>query len=184
MGYSNDFDEWRDGEQVVSGEKEQQFGRLLPRFVPGNDSLSDRASALFYHLGKEIKIGLFSSKRESPDVRIEERIDLDIYQDYFRNIGVVMKSRGRDVHVVNDNNDLCDILGSKWFERILNVNGDFCYVVSGTVRFWLHERKAVKEFFYVGNSLLENNIANDLQVIFTFVRGDGVKAEYHTNEWK
>lgn len=94
------------------------------------------------------------------------------------------KLRGHDVHCVDNNFDLCDLLGDKWFERIQNINGDFCYVTPGTVQFWLHEKKAVKEFFYVGDKLLEGHIENDLLVIFTFVRGDGVKAEYHTNDWK
>lgn len=110
---------------------------------------------------------------------------LIIYKEYLSNIGVLKKSRGRDVHVVDNNTDVCNIFGSKWFERILNNNnGDFCYVIASTVRFWLNEKRPLKEFFYVGDHLLENHIENDLQVIFTFVRGDGVNAEYKTNQWK
>ena len=183
VGYSEDFDEWRNADSFVNSEK-SDLGRLLPRFMPSEDSLPDRASALFSHLSKEIKFALFSTKRESPGVRIEERIELDIYHKYLQNIGVVKKLRGHDVHCVDNNFDLCDLLGDKWFERIQNINGDFCYVTPGTVQFWLHEKKAVKEFFYVGDKLLEGHIENDLLVIFTFVRGDGVKAEYHTNDWK
>ena len=152
--------------------------------MPSVDSLPDRASAFFYTLGKTVKASLYSSKRESPDVRIEERIDADIYDNYLQNIGVVKKFRGKNVHALNNNSDMCQILGSKWFERIVNVNGDFCYVVRITVRFWLNEKKPVKEFFYVGELLFENHIGNDLQLIFTFVRGDGVRTDYKTNDWK
>jgi hypothetical protein len=52
------------------------------------------------------------------------------------------------------------------------------------VRFWLNEKRSVKEFFYIGDHLFESQIGNDLQLIFNFVRGDGVKAEYKTNQWK
>lgn len=50
---------------------------------------------------------------------------MDIYQQYLSKIGVITKSRGRNVHVVDNIGDLCDILGDKWYERILNINGIF-----------------------------------------------------------
>ena len=71
VGYSSDFDEWRDGDQVINGEKPNQFGRLQPLFEPDEESLSDRASILFSYLAKDIKNRLYSSKKESPDIRIE-----------------------------------------------------------------------------------------------------------------
>ncbi|PFX28937.1 hypothetical protein AWC38_SpisGene6305 [Stylophora pistillata] len=179
----NDFDEWRDGDDLVDKDK-SSLGRFVPRFIPSEDSLSDRASALFNRLGREIKFSLFSTKRESPEVRIEMQIDMDIYKTYLQNIGFVKKSRGWEVHCIDDNSHLCDLLDSKWFERIQNENGDFCYVIPVTVRFWLHERKPVREFVYVGDTLVESHTESDLQVIFTFVHGDGVKAEYNSNEWK
>lgn len=109
---------------------------------------------------------------------------MDIYHKYLQHIGVVKKFRGRDVHCVENNFDLCGLLGNRWYERIQNFNGDFCYVIPGTVRFWLLEKKAIKEFFYIGDNLIESHIENDLQIIFTFVRGDGVKVDYHSKEWK
>lgn len=146
--------------------------------------MEDRAGAMFCGLARKIKFGLFSSKRESPEVRIEACIDMDIYQAYLADIGVVKKSRERNVHCLNDNNQLCDILGNKWYERILNINGDFCDVVAGTVRFWLHEKNPVNEFVYIGEKLFESHIQNDLQLVFTFVRGDGVEVQYTTDSWK
>lgn len=148
------------------------------------DSLPDRTSAFIYNLAKSIKAALYSSKKESPEVRIEERVDADIYEGSFKNIGVVKKQMGKNVHTVVNNADLCHVLGNKWFERIININCDFCYVVAGTVRFWLTEKRPVKEFFYFGDYLLEHQISNDLLFIFNFARGDGVKAQYKTNQWK
>ena len=139
---------------------------------------------MFCRLAREIKFGLFSSKRESPAVRIETCIDMDIYQVYLSDIGVVRESRGRNVHYLNNNRQLCNILGNKWHERILNINGDFCYVIAGTVQFWLHEKNPVKEFVYMGDTLFESHIQNDLELIFTFVRGDGVSEEYNSDAWK
>ena len=143
--------------------------------------MPDRTSAFIYNLAKSIKVTLYSSKRDSPDVRIEERVDADIYESTLKNIGDVKKLRGENVHAVNNNAALSHILGNKWFERIINISGDFCYVVAGTVRFWLTEKRPLKEFFYFGDYLLELQISNDLLLIFNFVRGDGVKAQYNTD---
>ena len=165
IGYSSDFDEWRDGDDLVDSEK-SSLGRFVTRFTPSEDSLSDRASALFSRLSREIKFSLFSTKRESLEVWIEMQIDMDIYYTHLQNSGFVKKSRGREVHCVDNNSQLYDLPGSKWFERIQNVNGDFCYVIPGTVTFWLHEKKPVKEFVYVGDTLVESHTESDLQVIF------------------
>lgn len=99
VGYSNKFDEWRDGDGIVNGEKSSRIGRVMQRFEPNIDSLPDIASTFFYYLRKAITIALYSSKRESPNIWMEEQIDIDIYEEYVRNIGVLKKSRGRDVHV-------------------------------------------------------------------------------------
>ena len=110
---------------------------------------------MFCGLARKIKFGLFSSKRESPEVQIEACIDMDIYQAYLADIGVVKKSRERNVHCLNDNNQLCDILGNKWYERILNINGDFCYVVAGTVHFGFMKRIQLRNLFTLGRNFLK-----------------------------
>ena len=121
---------------------------FMHRSSPSNQSLEDRAEAMFCCLTREIKFGLFSRKRDSPAVRIETCMNMDICQVYLSDIGVVRKSGERNVNYLNNNRQLCNILGSKWHKRMLNINGDFCYVVAGTVQCWLHEENPVKEFVY------------------------------------
>lgn len=147
VGYDSSFDEWRDVGDSLNGERSKMLCRSTIRFEPCMDSLPDRTSAFIYNLAKSIKAALYSSKKESPEVRIEERVDADIYEGSFKNIGVVKKQMGKNVHTVVNNADLCHVLGNKWFERIININCDFCYVVAGTVRFWLTEKRPLKEFF-------------------------------------
>jgi hypothetical protein len=62
------------------------LGFLTQRFQQSVDSLPDRADAFFYNLAKAVKVSLYSSKRESPNIRIEEQIDTDIYNNYLKNI--------------------------------------------------------------------------------------------------
>lgn len=76
IGYSSDFDEWGDGDDLVDREK-SSLGRLVPRFIPSEDSLTDRASALFNRLGQKGVTGGSDSLQ----------IDMVIYKAYLKNIG-------------------------------------------------------------------------------------------------
>jgi hypothetical protein len=42
----------------------------------------------------------------------------------------------------------------------------------------------LKEFIEIGGNLFENQIDNEVVLVFTFVRGDGVKWEYNSGNWK
>ena len=134
----------------------------------------------------KIKASLQSSKKASPEVRIEQEIDADVYEKYFKGIGIIHRVKGRDIHCVNSvlDVDLKSLFGDKWFERILNKNCDFCYVTKDTIRFWLHRRPLLKEFVAVGNQFLESHVENSWVLVFTFVISDGVKRQYFTTSWK
>lgn len=69
------------------------------------------------------------------------------------------------------------------YRWVLNKNGDFCYVMRGTIQFWLHQEKAIKDIL-VRKQLREKMSENDLIFVFTFVRGDGVSSEYTHDTWK
>lgn len=131
-------------------------------------------------------MSLFSSKRESPEIRVEQEIEMDVYEHYFKRIGDVKIDKGRAVHCVHSPADpaLVDLLGEKWSERILNINNDFSFVTKGTIQFWTHTKAAIKEFVNIGGNLYENQIENEIVLVFTFVRGDGVKQDYVNEEWK
>ena len=73
-------------------------------------------------------------------------------------------------------------LWEKWFERVKNKNGDFCYIIKDTIPFWLHQKPLIKEFKDVGSKFIKCHVENNLTLVFTF--GDGVKRQYFTSSWK
>jgi hypothetical protein len=88
-------------------------------------------------------------------------LEQDIYEGYLTKIGEIKKFKGKQVHCVNSVEDegLAKLLGKKWYKRILNnKNGDFSYVIKGTIQFWLHQKPSIKEYLLVGKQLVENEI--------------------------
>lgn len=71
-----------------------------------------------------------------------------------------------------------ECIGLKWSVRIMNENGDFAFVVPGTVRFWLASRNPIVEFKLIGDKYIRSEIDGGHQVVFTFVRGDSNRKGY------
>ena len=70
---------------------------------------------------------------------------------------------------------LNSFLGQKGVEGILNCNGDFAYVMSGTVKYWLGQRCPVTGFKFIGAQYIKSEIENCYFISFQFVLGDGNK---------
>lgn len=81
--------------------------------------------------------------------------------------------RNKLIYEILSNETLDFYIGTKWNERIRNENGDFAYVVPGTLRFWLTKRNPMVEFKLIGNKCMRSEIEDGHQVVFMFVRGDG-----------
>ena len=173
-GYGEEADEWRDCRE----ENMFPFERLEKGFIPGEMSLEDRTNIFHERVYQEIKRKLWSGRRDDPDIRIEINVDYDVFD---RGLGQVVKGiqkRGKKVHTIKDNVDLDHLLGSKWNERIFNENGDFAYVVNGTVTYWLTKRKAIVEYKLIGGKFVRSEIEGVHALVLTFVRGDGNKRQY------
>lgn len=173
-GYEEEADEWRD----CQDENMFPFERVEKAYIPEEISLEDRTNVFHGHIYQEIKRKLWSGRRDDPEIRIEVNVDCDVFD---RGLGKVVKGiqiRGKKVHTIKDNADLDHILGLKWNERIFNENGDFAYVVNGTVQYWLTKRNPIMEFKYIGGKFVRSEIEGLYALVLTFVRGDGNKRQY------
>ena len=99
-------------------------------------------------------------------------IDYDIYETVLPNIGSSLLFRKKKINLAR-NEELDDILGESWSYRIINKNGDFAYVINGTVRYWIKVPPSINEFKFYGDKLIESALENHPVLVFTFVRGDG-----------
>ena len=172
-GYSEKFDEWR-----PCDEHNLPVMRLEPMSKPTDDSFSDRLQTFYERVYREIKRKLYSGRREDPEVRIEIQVDDDVFYKSLGRISSKKYQRNKLIYEILSNETLDCYIGTKWNERIMNENGDFAYVVPGTVRFWLTKRNPIVEFKLIGDKYVRSEIEDGHQVVFTFVRGDGNRCGY------
>ena len=134
----------------------------------------ERISGLKDRLFKTVKYALFFTKREAPDPSTEIEIEQDEFAYLTQNYGEAFQDRKRTKYQIKKNKHLGKLLGKDWDIRILNRHLDFSFVILGTARYWLKERKPIVEFTVIGDTAIEQKPF----VLFSFVGGDGTKADY------
>ena len=169
------MDEWRD----VTKE-EERICQLDERLIPSEISLEERAGIFFDKVRRKIKYQLFPSKREDPNVKIEMEVDVDVFE-VLSKLGLEKRNGYFEV-VANEKLDL--VLGADWDYRIINKQLDFSYVIPQTVGLWMRKRKQFLEFKLIAGVPIQKNIEQDPVLVFSFVRGDGVKADYMDGTWR
>ena len=85
----------------------------------------------------KIKLALKSSRKGSPEAKIELPFDQTKFDEIKGKGTLKKKHRGKEIYGITKYGDLDNLLGSKWFIRGLNENGDFCYAILNTVAFYL-----------------------------------------------
>ena len=112
---------------------------------PTHVSLEERTQCFHERLKREIKRKLFSGSKDDLEVRIEIAVDEDVFNEGIGSVAAasVTYQRNKTIYQVQNHEVLHRYVGLKWYERIINENGDFAYVTSRTVRYWLMNRLKV-----------------------------------------
>ena len=176
VGYSERYDEWG----ACESEDNNLFQRMELLSSPSSSSFDDRMELIHGELYREIKRKLCSGRKDDPSTRVEVRIDQDVFNGGLALAGKAKTERGKVVHSIDCNQTSNHLLGLKWDERIFNENGDFAFVIEGTVRFWLARRNPIQEFKVIGGKYIKSEIEDNFYLAFTFVRGDGNRHNYAT----
>ena len=115
----------------------------------------DRLQAFCERLYGEIKRKLYSGRRENPKVRIEIQVNDDILNASLGRITSKWYQRNKLIYEIISNETLDFYIGTKWNGWIMNENGDFAYVVPGTLKFRLTKRNPMVEFKLIGGKCVE-----------------------------
>ena len=167
IGYSTNEDEWRNAAEILD-------------FTPPKPLISPTFS-LYQELALKIKRSLQGSRKASPEVKIEMDFDNIIFDGGLKRVGKLRTvQRGVNVYGITAYNDLDNLLGSKWFIRCFNSNGDFGYAILKTVTFMLKKRRPLVEYRPGQGALEKLTFSQGYCLLFNFVRGDGVSSEFET----
>ena len=167
MGYSSHYDEWRSVSELIDKSVEV-------------DEHEHEASSSFLHqeLAYRIKSSLSSSRKSSPEVRIEVPFDKNVFDEGLRAKAreVDCAVKGNKQYTISSYDDLDDLLGKNWHVRGLNPAGDCCYPILDTICFYICRRRPLIEYTPMpgeeGNRKLEQK--QGFVLVFLFVRGDGL----------
>ncbi len=133
--------------------------------------------------GTKIKVALVCRRKESPTVRIELPFDKLLFEGGIKACGTPSRYyRGGNRYKIRKFSDLVPVLGQDWHFRGQNALGDFCFVILETVEFYLHKRSPLVEYFPTSDGqVISQRRELGHMLVFTFVRGDGVKEDFGKN---
>ena len=92
-------------------------------------SVEDRANAFIDLLYIAIKQSLYSGRKDNPDVRVEVDVADDVFNIILANITTSVLEREKRTFQISTNHGLDGVLRLKWDEHIINICGDYCFVV-------------------------------------------------------
>ena len=166
-GYGSEDDEWRPAAEIV----EVRGRGTVPTPVP--------TFSLYQELAIKIKSSLISTRKGSPEVKIEMCFDKPLFDQGLKTRGILKRiCRGIAYYTISSYSDLNDLLGDKWFIRGLNAAGDFCYVSLASISFCLKRRRALYEYVPDASSFNKQMYQQSYVVQFTFVRGNGISTDF------
>jgi len=176
VGYGSQHDEWRDEADIIQLDRSKKSDADAER----DCNPVPRPFSLYSELRNKIKIVLNSGRKESPVVCIDMPFDKLQFDGGLKQYGTFVHTfRGIDRYNINHYRDLNVLLGKNWHFRGLNSQGDFCYVMKGTVEFYLHKRHPLQEFFPTeeGAQTLCQTLDLGYMLTFIVVRVGGTRSD-------
>jgi len=86
----------------------------------------------------------------------------------------------RKIYTVVNMAKFDDILGDCWYIRGLNLEEDFCFIIPGSVKFYLKHYKGKVDFqIQSDGTVLKKTYGKGCKLIFSFVRGDGISTQWN-----
>ena len=135
--------------------------------------------SLYRVLANQIKSALRAGRKDDPKVKIEIPFDQINFNGGLRMCGHLKRVwRGNEIYTITAYNDLDCLLDKNWHVRGVTPAGDFCYVVIGTVEFYLYKRRPLLDYIYSDAGVVKTERDQGHCLIFSFIRGDGTRDRF------
>ena len=113
-----------------------------------------RPFCLYDELAKRINMLLMSNRKGDPLCSVCMSFDSICFYGLARCSTIATSTSKKQYFTVRVLTDLDDLLGQRWYIRGLNMAGDFCYVLPGTVKFHSRYCKAKTDYQMMANGTL------------------------------
>lgn len=154
-GWSKKYDEWRPLSDILE--------------TPASLIEPDASEHFRIQLAIEIKEQLNGHRKTDSFVEIK----IPVQKDTFNSIAAFASFDAKlKKFTVKSFTDLNEYLGKGWHYRILNAAGDFCFIIPGSLWFWLYERRPLTEFATDGSEKITHR---GFVFSMRFVKDNGTK---------
>ena len=135
-GYGSEYDEWKPKTEIVL---------RGPEFF-GN--VAEESFSPLTELARCIKKRLLPTKSDDPEVRIQIPCDNGSFRELQQKAMLLGRCArgGSDQYTITNYCDLNDILGERWHLRVVNLIGDFSYVILKTISFYISKSRPIQEY--------------------------------------
>lgn len=159
IGWPARYDEWRDPKELVVHDTDPEQPQILEQ------------------LHRLLKETLGPSKKDSFK---NIRIPLANQKEFscLSSRGTVCKqTKTKTIYTIRKRNDLTPILGDSWDYRVFNKECDNVYIITSTVKFYIHERKPLTDYVIYPDHCQETKISRGFTLCFNFVVKNGNKSK-------
>jgi hypothetical protein len=156
VGYSSEYDEWKDLYEVETLESEEVDSAYQPY-------------SLYTNLRIKIKQALTCGRKSSPIVNVVMGFDLLQFNGGLKTVGIPFKKvQGVQHYKIKHYRDMNPFLGSSWHFRGLNANGDYGYIEMETVDFCLRKSRTLIEYLPPCHDQTPHECSTDTGFIISF----------------
>ena len=178
IGYGQEFDEWRLTEDIMELSESSSTDDSSVTATP----LSVDRLCLYKELAYRIKALLCSPRKGNPACRVVMNFDVVYYEGLIRRATKQVGNgrRKREIYQLPSLTRLDDLLGERWYIRSVNINGDFCYIQPGSVKYYLKRcKKRIDYQMQVDGTLLKCTFGGQCQLVFQFICNDGILTQWN-----
>ena len=172
VGYGKNFDEWH----TESPDELCPVSKISKITIPSSSNLDERKQIFLEDIKIKIQKHLVQHRSTDPLCKFEVDGSKDVFDVILE--ACELKHHNRSFYSPTTLKHLENLLGSRWFLRIENQKGDFCYIREGTFKLWVFQPKGLTSYQKYGEKYIEHIQEQRPVLKVSFVRTRGNKRLY------
>ena len=173
IGCDKCFDEWRN----ESADDELCFLSKISKVTIPSSDLDERKLLFLEDVRINIQKLLIHHRSTDPFCKLEVGGSNDVFNVILEACELKQKDK-KTFYAPSTLKHLESLFGCRWYVRIENQKGDFCYIREGTFKVWVYKPKVLKSFQKYGDKYVEHIQEQRPVLKISFVRTRGNRRLY------